>query len=88
MAEIFSGLVSMPRLETIKPSSIPLGTPKMQFSGLSLKSFTQSFVKVCYDLVCLFGLDHDVIHVCLNGLPDEIPKMIDHAVLVRSPRVL
>ena len=38
-----------------------------------------------YDLVSLFGLDHDVFHVGLNGLPDEIPKTLEHAVLVRSP---
>ena len=46
MAEIFSRLVSMLCLETIKPSSIPLGTPKMHFSGLSLILFAQSFTKV------------------------------------------
>jgi hypothetical protein len=36
IAEIFSRLASMPRSEMIKPSSIPLGIPKMYFSGLSL----------------------------------------------------
>ena len=47
MAEIFFGLVSMLRLETIKPSSIPLGTPKTYFLGLSLIPFAWSFAKVC-----------------------------------------
>ena len=46
MAEIFSGLASMPCSEMIKPSSIPLGTTKTHFSRLNLMSFAQSFVKV------------------------------------------
>ena len=47
MAEILSGLASMPRSETMKPSSMPLGTPKTHFSGLSLIPFAQSFAKIC-----------------------------------------
>ena len=47
MAEIFFRLALMPCSETIKPSSIPLGTPKTHFSGLSLMPFAQSFAKVC-----------------------------------------
>ena len=74
MAEIFFGLASMPRSEMIKPSSIPLGTPKMHFSGLSLMPFAQSSAKVGYDLVILFGLDNDVVHIGLNGSPNEAPK--------------
>ena len=88
MVEIFSGLASMPCLKTIKPSSIPLGTPKTHFSGLSLLPFAQSFVKVGYDLVSPFEFDHDVIHVGLNGLLDEVPKTLEHATLVRSHHVL
>ena len=29
--------------------------------------FCEGLLKVGYDLVSLFGLDHDVIHVGLNG---------------------
>ena len=47
MAEIFSRLALMPRSEMIKPSSIPLGTPKTHFSGLDLVPFAWSFAKVC-----------------------------------------
>jgi hypothetical protein len=36
IAEIFFGLASMPRSEMIKPSSIPLGIPKMHFLGVEL----------------------------------------------------
>ena len=39
MAEIFSGLASMPRSEIMKPSSMPLETLKTHFSGLSLMLF-------------------------------------------------
>jgi hypothetical protein len=35
MAEIFSGLASMPRWLMIKPSSFPEGTPKTHLLGLS-----------------------------------------------------
>ena len=52
-----------PRSETMKPSSIPLGTPKTHFSGLSLMLFSWSFAKVrsrsytspsaCFDLTTM-----------------------------------
>jgi hypothetical protein len=35
MAEIFSGLASMPRCLMMKPSIFPDGTPKMHLFGLS-----------------------------------------------------
>jgi hypothetical protein len=35
MAEIFSGLASMPRWLMMKPSSMPEGTPKTHLFGLS-----------------------------------------------------
>jgi hypothetical protein len=35
MAEIFSGLASMPRWLMMKPSSLPDGTPKKHLFGLS-----------------------------------------------------
>ena len=47
MAEIFYGLALMPCSEMMKPSSMPLGTPKTHFLGLSLILFAQSFAKVC-----------------------------------------
>ena len=92
MAEIFSGLASMPRSETMKPSSMPLGTPKTHFSGLSLMLFARKFckglLKISYEVVSPFGLDHDVVYVGLNGLPDEVSKTLEHAMLVCSPSVL
>jgi hypothetical protein len=36
MAEIFTGLASMPRLLTMNLSNFPEGTPKMHLVGLSL----------------------------------------------------
>jgi hypothetical protein len=72
MAIIFSRLASMPRSETMNLSSIPLGTPKTYFSRLSFMPFSQSFLKVFFEvdheLVNLFGLDYDVIHVIFDGL--------------------
>jgi hypothetical protein len=39
MAAIFSGLASMPHLETMNPRSMPRGTSKTHFSGLSFTLF-------------------------------------------------
>ena len=88
MAKIFFELVSMPGSEMMKPSSIPLGTPKTHFSGLSLMPFAQSSAKVGYDLVSLFGLDNDVVHIGLNSSPDEVSETLEHTTLVHSPCIL
>ena len=36
----------------------------------------------------MLGLDYDVIHISLNGSPNEVPKAFGHAALVHSPDVL
>jgi hypothetical protein len=46
MAAIFSGLASMPRSETMKPRSMPQGTPKTHFSGLSFMPFALRHLNV------------------------------------------
>ena len=81
MAEILSELASMPRSEMMKPSSMPLETPKTRFSGLSLMLFARSFASP-------FGLNYDVVDVGLNGPPDEVPETLEHLMLVHSPSVL
>ena len=92
MADIFSELASMPCSETIKPNSIPLGIPKNALLEVELNvvcsEFCEGLLKVSYELVSPFGLDHDVIHVGLNGLPDEVSKTLEHTTLIRSPSVL
>ena len=50
--------------------------------------FHEGLLKVSYQLVSPFGLDHDVIYVGLNGSPDEIFETLEHTTLVRSPSVL
>ena len=80
MAEIFSGLASMSPSETMKPSSMPLETPKMHFSGLSLIPFAQSFCKglleISNEVVSPLGLHYDVVDVGLNGSPDEVSEAL------------
>ena len=49
--------------------------------------FYEGLLKVGYDLVNPFGLDHDVIHVGLNGSSDEVPETLEHTTLVCSPCV-
>jgi hypothetical protein len=46
MAEIFSGLASMPRWLMMKPSSLPEGTPKTHLFGLSFQQYSRSDAKV------------------------------------------
>ena len=92
MAEIFSGLASMPRSETMKPSSMPLGTPKNALLGIEFDAvcleFCKGLLKIGYEVVSLFGLDYNVINIGLNGSPDEVSEAIEHTSLVSCPSIL
>jgi hypothetical protein len=46
MAEIFSGLASLPRWLMMKPSSFPDGTPKIHLFGLSFQWYSRKHAKV------------------------------------------
>ena len=46
MAVIFLGLASMPRSDTMYPSSFPFGTLKTHFSGFNLMLNLQRFMNV------------------------------------------
>jgi hypothetical protein len=46
MAEIFSGLASLPRWLMMKPSSLPDGTPKTHLFGLSFQRYSHRDAKV------------------------------------------
>ena len=50
--------------------------------------FCKGLLKVGYDLVSPFGLDHDVVHVGLNGSPNEPPETFEHTMLVCCPSIL
>jgi hypothetical protein len=52
-----------------------------------LSELFEGFFEVSHELVNLFGFDHDVIHVGLDGLSDEIAETLEHASLVRCSRV-
>ena len=39
-------------------------------------------------MVSPFGLNHDVVNVGLNSLPDEVPETLEHTTLIHSPRIL
>ena len=45
-------------------------------------------LKIGYEVVSPFGLNHDVVNVSLKGPPDEVPEAFEHTALVRSPSVL
>ena len=50
--------------------------------------FCKGLLKIGYEVVSLFGFDHDVVNVGLNGSPDEILKLLEHTALVCSPSIL
>ena len=50
--------------------------------------FCEGLLKVDYDLVSPFGLDHDVVHVVLNSSPNEVSETLEQTTLVHSPCVL
>src|SRR3954470_15717632 len=50
MALIFSGLTSIPCWETMKPNSLPAGTPKTHFLGLGIMLYFRRLSKVSFNL--------------------------------------
>ena len=49
-----------------------------------LLELPKGLLQVSHELVGLLGLDYDVVHISLNGSPDEVSKAFGHAMLVRS----
>ena len=66
--------------------------PKNTLLGIEFDAvrseFCKGLLKIGYEVVSLFGFDHDVIDVGLNGPPDEVPEALEHITLVCSPSVL
>ena len=66
--------------------------PKNTLLGIEFDAIRSEFCKglpkIGNEMVSPFGLDHDVVHVGLNGSPDEAPETLEHTTLVRSPNVL
>ena len=60
---------------------------RIEFDAICSK-LCEGLLKISYEVVSLFGFDHDVVNVGLNGSPDEVPKASEHTALVRSPSVL
>ena len=68
MAKTLSGLDSMPRWETMKPKSMPRGTPNMHFSALSFSPKTiERDPEIGYQVICLPGFHDSVIDICFYG---------------------
>ena len=90
MAETFSRLASMPRSETMNPKSMPRGTPKtllgVELDALLFEAF-KGYFQVIDEITGLSGLDHNVIHVGLDSLPDVLAENLGHAPLVCGPYV-
>ena len=50
--------------------------------------FCKGLLKIGNEVVSLFVLDHDVVNIGLDDLPDEVPEVFEHTMLVCSPSVL
>jgi hypothetical protein len=93
MAAIFSGLASMPRSETMNPKSMPWGTPKTHFSGLSFTPFafrletSECHFKVGKEVGGFPCLDYDVIDVGFDRPANVFSEHMVHAPLVRRARI-
>ena len=55
----------------------------IEFDAVCSK-FCKGLLKIGYEVVSPFGLDHDVINIGLNGPPNEVPKTLEHTTLVCS----
>ena len=66
--------------------------PKNTLLGIEFDAVCSEFckgpLKIGYEMVIPFGLDHDVVNVGLNGPLDEVPEVLEHTALVRGPNVL
>ena len=66
--------------------------PKNTLLGIEFDAirseFCKGLLKISNEVVSLFGFDHDVNNVGLNGPPDEVPEAFEHTTQVCSPKVL
>ena len=60
---------------------------EIEFGAICLE-FCKGLLKIVDEVIGLFGFDHDVFNVGLNGPPDEVPEAAEHTALVCSPSVL
>ena len=60
---------------------------EIEFDAIRLE-FCKGLLKISNEVVNLFGLNHDVINVGLNGQPNEVPEAFEHTALVGSPGIL
>jgi hypothetical protein len=93
MAAIFSGLASMPRLETMNPKSMPRGDPEDTLLGIEFYAFrletSECRSKVGKEVGGFPRLDYDVIDVGLDRSANVFAKHVVDAPLVcrtRSPQ--
>ena len=82
-------MASMPRSETMKPSSMPPWDHKNTFLGIEFDAirseFCKGLLKVGDKVFGPLGFNYDVIDVGLNGPPDEVPEAFKHIALVKGP---
>jgi hypothetical protein len=73
-----------------KPRSMPLGTPKMHFSGFSFTPCCRSFVNTSVmsgTRSPVFQLDYDVVDVRFYDAAYQLPEDASHASLESSARI-
>ena len=60
---------------------------RIEFDAIR-SEFCKGLLKINNEVVSPLGLDHDVVNVGLNGPPNEVPKTLEHTMLVHSPSIL
>src|SRR6266511_955891 len=73
----FSRLTSMPRYDTMKPSSFPEGTPKTHFLGFRFHLKHLKFVNIS-DIILNPGLDDDIVNICFHVASELIMQVPLH----------
>lgn len=58
----------------------------IELNALRYELFEGS-LEVGHQLVGMFGLDYDVVHICLNDVSDEFVEAFDHTALKRGAHV-
>ena len=63
--------------------------PENTFLGIEFDAicpeFCKGLLKIGNEVVSLFGLNHNVVNVGLNGPLDEVPETLKHTTLVFTP---
>ena len=83
----FDATLGDDEIEQLAPRDPENALLGIEFDAVCLE-FCKGLLKIGNEMVSLFGLDHDVVNIGLNGPPDEVPEAFEHTTLVCGSCVL